>query len=132
MSDPPVVLAEVRLTDGVDEQLAPAFLELADDRMRSLHQEMRKRDASAIAQSADILRGASAHLGATHLALLCGTLGADASAGNLAGADTLVDAIEFSIRGIRSSLKPSHPFGVLPRVAVLPSRSLGRGSGSGR
>ena len=132
MSDPSVALAELRLAGGVDEELALAFLEHADDRMRSLRQEMSRRDAAAIARSADFLRGASAHLGATHLALLCGRLGADAAAGNLAGMDALVDAIEFEIRGVRSSLKPSRPFGVLPRIAVLPSPSLGRGSGGGR
>jgi hypothetical protein len=131
MWDPPIALAELKLA-GVDEELAPAFLEHADDRMRSLRQEMGRRDAAAIAQSADFLRGASAHLGATHLALLCGTLGADAAGGNLADLYALVDAIEFEITGIRSSIKPSSSFGVLPRVAVLPSRTMERGSGGDR
>jgi HPt (histidine-containing phosphotransfer) domain-containing protein len=126
MSNPAVAPAELqrpsRVTGGVAEQLV--FLEDADDRMRSLHQIMRRRDAAAIARSADVLRGASAHLGAAHLARLCGTLGADAAAGNLAGADALVDAIESEIGRVRSSLKPPRQFGVPPKLAIRPERSV--------
>jgi Hpt domain len=126
MSNPTVAPAELKrpseVTGGVEEQLV--FLEDADDRMRSLHQIMRRRDAAAIARSADVLRGASAHLGAMHLALLCGTLGADAAAGNLAGADALVDEIEFEIGQVRSSLKLPSQYGVPPKLAVLPERSV--------
>jgi hypothetical protein len=126
MSNPTVAPAQLQrsseATGDVAERLV--FLEDADDRMRSLHQIMRRRDAAAIARSADVLRGASAHVGATHLALLCGTLGADAAAGNLAGADALVDAIEVEIGQVRSSLKVPSRYGVPPKLAVPPGRSL--------
>ena len=102
MTDTSFALAELRslgeaVEDSVVQPLGAGSLDDTHARIVSLRDALRRRDTNTVVRLADALRGASAHAGAGQVALLCGTLGADAAAGHLAGADDLLDAIDREI-----------------------------------
>ena len=111
--DPQVVERLTRLGSSVGddlmEQLAVVFLADAKSRIASLHHALAENDAAAVVRSAHTLRGASAHLGANDLARLCGTLSRAGTAGDLAGAGRLLDAIESELGRVRSALGSPDP-----------------------
>jgi CheY-like chemotaxis protein/HPt (histidine-containing phosphotransfer) domain-containing protein len=69
---------------GVDliEQLATLFLAEADAHVTAMRHGLDASDAAAVARSAHTLRGASANIGATHLAIVCAQLEAACDTGD--------------------------------------------------
>jgi HPt (histidine-containing phosphotransfer) domain-containing protein len=74
-------------------QLAVLFLAEAETQVAALHKALADEDAVAMARSAHALSGASANLGATELARLCGSLETDGAAGDLVHSGPLVEAV---------------------------------------
>jgi two-component system, sensor histidine kinase and response regulator len=85
-------------------QLAVLFLADADTQLLTLRRALAGGDAAALAHSAHFLKGASANLGATALARLCGTLEADTVSGGTSGAGALIDAVEAELGRVHSAL----------------------------
>jgi two-component system, sensor histidine kinase and response regulator len=85
-------------------QLAVLFLADADERVATLRQALAGHDAAALARSGHTLGGASANLGATGLARLCGTLATDGAAPDLVDLGAVVDAVEAELARVRTAL----------------------------
>jgi HPt (histidine-containing phosphotransfer) domain-containing protein len=90
-------------------QLALLFLADADSQVLALRRAFADGDAAALAHSAHFLKGASANLGATDLALLCSTLEASAVGGGTAGAGALIDAVQTELGRVHSALDAFAP-----------------------
>lgn len=110
----PVVLARLaRLGEAAGEdllaRLAGLFLADADARVGALREAVAAGAATNAGLVAHTLGGASANVGATHLASLCATLAAAGAADDLAGCGALVDAVADELAAVRSALRPPEP-----------------------
>jgi CheY-like chemotaxis protein/nitrogen-specific signal transduction histidine kinase/HPt (histidine-containing phosphotransfer) domain-containing protein len=85
-------------------QLAVLFQADASGHLLLLRQALAATDATAAGLSAHSMKGASANLGATHLARLCGELEERSVMGNLSGASALIDAIETELDRVHAAL----------------------------
>jgi two-component system, sensor histidine kinase and response regulator len=85
-------------------QLAVLFVADAESHLLLLRQAMAATDASALRRSAHSIKGASANLGAIHLARLCGALEEEDVMGKPAGAIALIGAIEIELERVRVAL----------------------------
>ena len=86
------------------QQLATLFLADADGRVTALGKALDADDGAAVALSAHALRGASANLGANHLASLCATMENGGVAGDLGGSGQLLKKIEAELGRVRLAL----------------------------
>jgi PAS domain S-box-containing protein len=111
--DAKVVDRLTRMGEATDEdlmgQLATLFLTDSDTRVVELRKAVAGDDAASVVESAHTLRGASAILGATELARLCGTMETNGAAGNLAGGSVLLEAVEAELGRVRSALASPTP-----------------------
>lgn len=85
-------------------QLAHLFLADADARIVALRRAITGADAPAVVRAAHALHGASANVGATDLADLCGSFATDGAAGRLGGRGALLAAVEAELVRVRSAL----------------------------
>jgi two-component system sensor histidine kinase/response regulator len=110
---PPVLDAEIigrlgQLGDATGEdllgQLTVLFLADADTKIIDLRDAIIADDAAAVVRSAHSLSGASANLGATHLAGLCASLELNGASGDLTGGSRLLDALEHELGRVHLAL----------------------------
>jgi CheY-like chemotaxis protein/HPt (histidine-containing phosphotransfer) domain-containing protein len=99
-------LARVGSAAGQDliGQLTRLFLDDANARVADLRRALAVDDDDAVVRTAHALGGASANLGATHMARVCATLTTNAKAGDLTDGTALLDAVEVELGRVRSAL----------------------------
>jgi CheY-like chemotaxis protein/HPt (histidine-containing phosphotransfer) domain-containing protein len=111
--DVAVVARLARLGDAVGEnligQLAVLFRTDATTQMAALREALVRQEAEAVVRSAHSLSGASANLGATHLARLFSLMATDAQAGELARAPSLLAEGEAELTRVVAALAAAEP-----------------------
>lgn len=85
-------------------QLTELFLADAGARVAAMREGLSADDPGSVGRSAHSLRGASANIGATDLALLCASLSDVAAADDLADGDSKVAAIEAEFERVSEAL----------------------------
>ena len=85
-------------------QLITLFLAESDVSIVAMREAVAGRDAVAVQRSAHALSGASANLGATELARLCGILASDGAIDDLERSPERFDAIEAELERVRAAL----------------------------
>jgi CheY-like chemotaxis protein/HPt (histidine-containing phosphotransfer) domain-containing protein len=115
--DPQVVdrLERLSATSGEDliGELAVLFVADADTRVEAMRKSLAAEDSSAVFRAAHTLSGASANVGATHLARLCDTFATDIAAdmenSDLRRGWALLEAIEAELGRVGSALASFRP-----------------------
>jgi two-component system sensor histidine kinase/response regulator len=90
---------------GLLSFLIHAFVRSSADQLRAIRHAVACQDAELLLETAHELRGASANLGANHLATLCGELELAARAKNLGPAEDVLSQLEPEIRRVQAALQ---------------------------
>jgi CheY-like chemotaxis protein/HPt (histidine-containing phosphotransfer) domain-containing protein len=80
------------------------FLHDAPGHLTAIQQAWLRRDGQAMSTSAQVLKSASAHIGAMRLAAMCAALESDARGGQLSRAEAVVASLEGEWRAVRQEL----------------------------
>ncbi|MGZ0017981.1 response regulator [Nitrosomonas sp. wSCUT-2] len=92
-------------SDSLLHKILQAYLDSAESYVRQLEQAIANDDAESLRQSAHALKSSSGNVGADDLSAIFKQIEADAKAGELAHARTLLESMQLQYQGVTTEIK---------------------------